>query len=100
MAEAYGTGHSGTVLYRLCCKGLSILMYRPGQLPVSSSVISGELQAGGNGIRLFDWSALMTLQNPPWTACKNFRVSYRRLAPKFQHSLSAVTLGIILYGFI
>jgi hypothetical protein len=44
--EASGTGQT-VVQYRLCCWGLSILMYCPGQLPGRSSVISGELQAGG-----------------------------------------------------
>jgi hypothetical protein len=43
-----GTVH--TVLY---FKGLSILMYRPCQLPSRSSVISGELQTGGNSICLY-----------------------------------------------
>jgi hypothetical protein len=37
----------GTRLFYL---GLSIFMYRPGQLPGRSSVISGQLQAGGNSI--------------------------------------------------
>jgi hypothetical protein len=41
-------------IYRLCCSGMSILMYRPSR----SSVISGVLQAGGN----VDWSALLNPQ--------------------------------------
>jgi hypothetical protein len=41
------------VPYRLCCLGLSILMYRPGQMPDRSSVTSGELQAEGNSIFLY-----------------------------------------------
>ncbi len=47
---------------------------------------------------MFDWSAIMTPRRPPWTAGVHFRdfVSYGRLAPEVQHSLSAVTLGIYL----
>jgi hypothetical protein len=38
------------------------------------------------------------LRRPPWTASVHFRDSYP-LAPKLQHSLSAVTLGIYLGGW-
>jgi hypothetical protein len=41
------------------------------------------------------WSALMTPRRPPWTASV---VSYRRLSPQFQRSLSAAALGTYLYG--
>ncbi len=37
-------GYSTDCFVRSC---LSIFMYRPGQLPGRTSVISGELQAGG-----------------------------------------------------
>jgi hypothetical protein len=52
---------------------------------------------------MFDWSALMPPSppiRPTWTAWVQFRnfVSNRHLAPKFQHSLSAVTLSIYLCG--
>ncbi len=50
-AEAYGTGQT-VVPYRLCCYELSVLMYRPDELPGRASVISGKLQAGGNSIYL------------------------------------------------
>ncbi len=51
--------------YRTDCvvSGLSVLMYRPGQLPGRASVISGELQAGGKQYMFMsDWSAFMTSQ--------------------------------------
>jgi hypothetical protein len=38
--------------YRLCFWVLSIFLYRHGQLSGRASVISGELQAGGNSICL------------------------------------------------
>jgi hypothetical protein len=34
------------------CPKVSMLMYRPGQLPGRYSVINGELQAGGNSMCL------------------------------------------------
>jgi hypothetical protein len=45
-------------------------MYRPGQLPGRSSIISGELQAGGNSICLcLTGVFLLPPRRPPWTAC-------------------------------
>ncbi len=68
-------------------------IYRPGRV----SIISRELQAGGSSIRfcftglLYNHSEghhLDSLRTLSWF------VSYQRFAPKFQHSLSDVTLGI------
>jgi hypothetical protein len=68
-----------TVLYRLCYLGLSIFMYRPGQLSGRATLISGELQAGGNRKCLcLTGVVLMTLQKTTLD------------------SVSAVTLGIYL----
>ncbi len=91
----------GTVLTVLF-QGLSVLMYRPGQLPGRVSVLSGDLQAGG-GIAymfMFDQSALMIPRRPPWTACVHFRDSYPFDVSylSFLFSLSAVSLGIYLCG--
>ncbi len=50
---------------------------------------------------LFDWSALMTPKRPLWTTCVYsfvIRILLDSLAPKFQHSLSAVTLDMYLGG--
>jgi hypothetical protein len=51
---------------------------------------------------MFDWSALIIITPEKATldtlhTLSRF-VSYRSLAPKFQHSLSAVTLGIFHGG--
>ncbi len=62
-------------------------MYRPGQLPGRSSGISGELQTGK--------CSYYPPEGYPGQLMYTF-VILRRLAPKFQHSLSAVTLGIFL----
>ena len=62
---------------RLFCLGLSIFMYRPGQLPGRSSVISGELQAGGKSICLCLTGVLLCPpRRPPWTDCVHFRDLY------------------------
>jgi hypothetical protein len=45
--------HGQTVVPYSVLLGLSILMYQPGQLPGKTSVISGELQAGGNSLCLY-----------------------------------------------
>jgi hypothetical protein len=52
--------------------------FRPGQLPGRSSVINGELQAGGNSTRLKCLTGVLVLpsRRPPWTACVHFRNSY------------------------
>ncbi len=88
--EAYGTGQ--TVLLG----AVPILMYRHGQLSDRSSIISGELLAGGNMFTI-DWSApegqKATLDS--LRTLSRF-LSCRPLAPKFQHSPSAVNLGIYL----
>ncbi len=96
------------LFYRTDCdvQGLSVLMYWPGQLPARASIISGELQAGGNSICLCLTGVLLCMtppppRRPPWIACVHFRerfVSYRRLSPLFQFSLSAAALCIQLYG--
>ncbi len=87
-AAAYGTGQI-VVLYRPC------LMYRPGQLPGRSSVVCGELQAGGNSIFLCLTGMLIRpYRRPSWTACIHFRILSMSATTKFQHSLSAVTLGL------
>jgi hypothetical protein len=85
------------------CVGLSVLIYRPGQLPSRASVISGEQQAGGNSIclcltRVHLWpphpkAILNSMRTLMWF------VSYRCLSHQFQFSLSAATLGIYLYGW-
>ncbi len=68
-----------------------------GQLPGRSSGISGELQAGGKSIRLCLTEVLL-LWTPQTATLDSLRIlSNRCLAPKFQHSLTAVTLGIYLF---
>jgi hypothetical protein len=37
----------GATVQTVLLLGAAILMYRPGQLPERSSIINGELQAGG-----------------------------------------------------
>jgi hypothetical protein len=55
-------------------------------------------------LRYCQWLALLPTPPPAciarvWSMCHvSWFVFYRRLAPKFQHSLSAVTLGIYLSG--
>ncbi len=52
-------------------------MYCPAQLPGRSSVISGELQAGGNSICLCLTGVLLwPPKRPIWTACAHFLESY------------------------
>jgi hypothetical protein len=48
---------------------------------------------------MFDWGALLTSQKAALDSVRKLSlfVSYRRLAPKFQHSPSSVTLGIYRY---
>jgi hypothetical protein len=80
---------------------LSILLYRPGPLSGKASVISGELQAGGNSICLCLTGVLLW---PPQKATLDslrtlsWFISSRWLTPEFQHSLSAVNLGFCLGG--
>ncbi len=71
-------------------------MYRPSQLPDRASVISGELQAGGNSIFLCltACSALMTFQK---VHSLSWFASFRCLSPQLQLSLSAAALGTYLY---
>jgi hypothetical protein len=49
---------------------------------------------------MFDWIALITPKKATLDTMRTLScfVSNRRLAPKFQHSLSAVTLGIYVSG--
>ncbi len=66
--------------YIVTCQVLSILMYWPGQLPSRASVISRELQTGGNSICLCLTGVLLVTppsppRRPPWTACVHFHDS-------------------------
>jgi hypothetical protein len=46
-----------------------------------------------------DWSTLLTPQKATLDSIRTFVfVSYRRLSPQFQVSLSAAVLGMYLYG--
>ncbi len=95
--EAEANGTRQTVL---CCSGLSILMYRPCQLP---GIQIFNYQWGASGwlggiayIRL-ECSDDPPEGNPGQLAYKfSLFVFYRHLAHKFHHSLSAVTLVIYL----
>jgi hypothetical protein len=76
-------------------------MYRPGgQLPGRASVISGELQAGGNNICLCLTGELLLREGHPGQLAHTFviRILTTSFAPKFQHSLFAFTLDINLCG--
>ncbi len=44
-----------------------------------------------------DWISLMTPQKATLDSMRILVLSYQRLSPQFQFSLSAVTLGIYLY---
>jgi hypothetical protein len=57
--------------------------------------ISGELQAGGTNICIF-LSGVLCMTPQTLDSLRTLFVSYQHLAPKCQHSLSAVTLGIYL----
>jgi hypothetical protein len=71
-------------------------MYRPDQLPGRASVLSGELQAGGNSLNLCLCSyAPPPPEGHPVRHAYTFVICNVRLAPKFQNSLPAVTLGTI-----
>ncbi len=69
-------------VYRLCCQGLSILMYTvPAQQAVKQSFsykfIDEELQAGRNSICLCLTGVLLwPPRRPPWTASVHFPDSY------------------------
>ncbi len=76
----------------------------------SYKVTNGELQAGGNsicftvsltGVLLYDLqkATLVTVISLRTLSRFISYISYRRLAPKFQRPLSALTLGIYLGGF-
>jgi hypothetical protein len=78
----------------------------PATWPSRYSFITYKWGAAGWGEQhmfMFHLSALMTLQKATLDTGQLedtlVIVSYRRLAPKFQHSLSAVTLGTYLDGF-
>ncbi len=73
---------------------MSILVYRPGLLPGRSSVISEELQAGGNSICLYLTGMLLRPSPPPPR-----RPPVIHIFRRFQHSLSAVIRDIYLGGF-
>ena len=81
----YGSPHwCGSFWYRTDCSTVQTVllgavhsMYWPAQLPGRSSVISGELQAGGNSICLCLTGVLLwPPKRPIWTACAHFRESY------------------------
>ncbi len=63
-------------------------MYRSGLLQDGVSFLLGELQAGGIKCIRFDWSALLSLKVTLDSLCTLL----------FVHSLSAVTLAILLCG--
>jgi hypothetical protein len=93
---------------RLCYfRGCPFSCTGPGQLPDRASVISGDLQAGGNSICLcLTGVLLLPSRRQPWTlACVvcttvHFRDSYPIDVShlSFNFSLSAVSLGIYLCG--
>ncbi len=73
--------------------------------PAARQIFSYKWGAAGwgeNHILMFDRRALKTPQKATLDCLsKLLRLpSYRRLAPKFQHSLSAVTLGLYLGGSV
>ena len=88
--EAYGTGQ--TVF-------LGAVHSHGPALPGAYQIFSNKWEAAGWGDMFrFNWRALMTPQKATLDSLRTFSrfVSYRRLAPKFQHSLYAITLGIYL----
>ncbi len=76
-------------------------MYRPAARQVFSYTW-GAAGWGGWHMFMFDWSALMIPQKATLVCLLTLSwfVSYQRLTPKFQHSLSDVTLGIYLDGSV
>ncbi len=75
-------------------------MYGPGQLPDRASVTSGKLQAGGIvHAYIYVWRVYFDYPPEGHRGQLAYTFVIRRLSPKFQSFLSAVTLAVLLCGF-